>query len=113
MIWTDWQHVGLFTTNFEFEHDNWNLTIHCYESRWGTRKVEIYGSYLQWSRTNLATTNIRTRLKTTKLWQQEIYPWLKGRVHSKIPGYEFVKSQKFDFTKKLKGQAPIVLNDDE
>lgn len=113
IFFTDWQHVGLFEVKMRYEYDDWRLYIHCFESRHGNRKIKIIGCQSTKSGAESYGRGLAEKFKTTKLYQTELYPWLKGRVHGRIPGYELVKSQKFDFTKKLKGQTPIILNDDE
>lgn len=113
LLWWDWQHVGSFETKFEYHHDTWEIYIHCYESRWGARKIKIRGAHFEWNRTNLPGFGVSKRVKARKLYQTEILPWLHGRLHNKIPSYQKVKSGKWDFLKKLKGETPIVLNDDE
>jgi hypothetical protein len=38
---------------------------------------------------------------------------LKGRENTNIPGFALVKTKKFDFTRKLRDENTIVLNNDE
>lgn len=113
VFFTNWQHVGLFEYEIEYEYNTWKLYIHCFESQFGDRKIKIVGCRPARAGAEPYGRDLARKFRTTKLYQTELYPWLKGRVHGRIPGYELVKSQKFDFTKKLKGQAPIILNDDE
>lgn len=113
LFFTNWQHVGLFEYPMRFGFDDWELYIHCYESQHGDRRIEIIGCRPDASGAKKHGNDLEEKFKITKLYQTELYPWLKGRIHGKIPGYELVKSEKFDFTQKLKGKAPIILNDDE
>lgn len=114
IFFTDWQHVGIFEVeSFRYDFENWKLYIHCFESQHGDRKIEIVGAQDQQKGAKSYTSGLGDKFRITKLYQTELYPWLCGRVHGRIPGYEIVKSQKFDFTKKLKGETPIILNDDE
>lgn len=113
IFFTDWQHVGLFEINsFRYSYEDWKVYVHCFESKHGGRKIKIVGCRPDVRGAEKYGRGFKEKFHTTKLYQTELYPWLKGRAHGKIPGYELVKSQKFDFTKKLKGQAPIILNDD-
>lgn len=113
LFWSEWQYVGLFELKVDFYYDAWRVYLHCYESRWGRRKVKLVAAKNKTSETITATWGLRRRVKNDKFYQTEMIPWLKGRKHDKIPAFEKVKSGKWDFTKKLKGQTPVVLNDDE
>ena len=111
---TEWQHVGLFEVVTRYKHSGWTTYIHCYESQHGDREIEIIGAMAMTSEAQVYDkSDFESLIKISELYQKELYPWLKGRAHDKIPHYELVKSQKFDFTKKLKGETPIVLNDDD
>jgi len=110
----DWQHVGLFEHVMRYDREEWMTYIHCFESFRGDRRIEIVGAYNLLSEAKkYKIDDFDGKFKITKLYQTELYPWLCGRADAGIPGYELVKSQKFDFTKKLRGETPIVLNDDE
>ncbi len=113
LLWWDWQHVGLFEIEFSFDYNNWKIYIHCYESRWGSRRIKIRGSYITTTKIYLLTSTARRGTKATKLYQTELLPWLHGRAHGKIPSYQKVKGGKWDFLKKLKGEPAVILNDEE
>ena len=110
----DWQHVGIFEHTMRYKHDPWQLYIHCFESQRGDRRIEIVGAKEAMNEATLyVEDDFNGKFEISKLYQTQLYPWLCGRADAGIPGYELVKSQKFDFTKKLKGETPLVLNDDE
>jgi hypothetical protein len=109
----DWQHVGIFEKTFRYDYDDWMLYVHCFESQRGDRRIEIVGCREERKGAEKYNSGLEDKFKITKLYQTQLYPWLCGRADAGIPGYELVKSQKFDFTKKLKGETPLVLNDDE
>lgn len=113
LFWSEWQYVGLFEQKADYSYHTYNVYLHCYESRWGKRKIKIMAIQHKTSETIMGSITIKHRVKTSKFYQTEMVPWLKGRKHDKIPAFEMVKSGKWDFTKKLKGQTPVVLNDDE
>lgn len=117
LIWWDWQLVGTFETDVKYKADayhtdTFDVFIHCFESRWGTRYTRLviqrFPSFL-----GITTYFLKKKIKRAKLYQTEIYPWLKERRHDKIPSYEKVRGGKWDFMKKLKGLTAVVLNDDE
>ena len=112
-FWTEWQYVGLFVRKAEYEGSDYRVYLHCYESRWGKRKIKI-GAYRHKYASNISGGPIiKNRIRTGDFYQTQMVPWLEGRNHDEIPGFEIVKSGKWDFTKKLKGETPVVLNDDE
>ena len=97
-----------------FSHDSWTVYIHCFESKYGDRRIQIVGAReLASEAEKYKASDFDGKFEISKLYQTQLYPWLCGRKDAAIPGYELVKSQKFDFTKKLKGETPIILNDDE
>ena len=111
---TEWQHVGLFEKDMPFAHDTWRVYIHCFESEYGERKIEIVGCKADVREAAVYEEDrFDSKVKISSLYQTELYPWLCGRSNGRIPGFEIVKSKKFDFKKKLKGEAPIILNDNE
>lgn len=113
-FYTEWQHVGLFEHEMRYNHEGWQTYIHCFESNYGNRKIKIVGAKAAVSKAKeYDTDDFESIFHVSVLYQKELYPWLEGRANDKIPGFDFVKSKKFDFTKKLKGETPIVLNDDE
>ncbi len=113
-FYAEWQHVGLFEHTMRFEHEGWQTYIHCFESNHGDRKIEIVGAKEAVTEAKAySEKDFDGKFRISKLYQTELYPWLCGRADAAIPGYELVKSQKFDFTKKLRGETPIILNDDE
>lgn len=114
-LWSEWQQVGTFETIVKIPENSWTsnehpVFIHCFESRWGTRRVEIN---VQWHAMKIFHYKYRAKVRRARLFQTEIYPWLNGRQHTKIPGFQVVKSKKWDFKKALLGETPVVLNDDE
>ncbi len=114
LFYVDWVHVGVFEHKMRFSHEPWQLYIHCFESKHGDRKIQIVGAMEAVSEAkDYKGSDFDGKFRISKLYQTELYPWLCGRADAGIPGYELVKSQKFDFTKKLRGETPIILNDDE
>ena len=112
--YVDWVHVGIFEHMMKYSHDTWQVYIHCFESQYGDRKIKIVGAKESTSEAKVySEKDFDGKFRISKLYQTELYPWLCGRADAGIPGYELVKSQKFDFTKKLRGETPIILNDDE
>jgi hypothetical protein len=119
LLWFKWQHVGTITLTgndaIYYKGDNFQTYIHCFESCWGHRKVKIKGHHNTTSRSiDIPTPSInRTfflKVKSTKVYQLEIYPWLCGRNSKEIPSYKKVKSGKWDFVRNLKDKANIILN---
>jgi len=110
LLWWDWQLVGTFeekiTVHSDYRDREHKVYAHCFESRWGSRRVKIR---------IIGATELfhNSKVRATKTYQTEIYPWLKYRAHVKLPAYAIVASGKFDFLKRLKGETPVVLNDDE
>ncbi len=118
IVYADWQYVGSFDgekvkmeTHDSYANDYIPVKIHLFESKWGTRhakiKIRRHGFYvlfnwLHWS-----------RVRKSEIWQNQVYPWLRGRRIKDIPTYAKVKGGKWDFKKLLKGETPFVLNDDE
>ena len=114
LLWWDFQHVGSFKTEViptGWRKDKLDAWIHCYESRWGTRRIKIM--VYRPSHPDIGNFFLTRKIRRAKLYQTELLPWLHGRRHDKIPSYQKVKSGKWDFLKKLKGETPVVLNDDE
>lgn len=112
-LWSEWQQVGTFQTEVEINRNSWDKEkytafIHCFESRWGSRRATIN---IQWS--GWFHGKYHAKIRRAPLYQTEIYPWLHGRHNTKIPGFVQVKSKKWDFKKALLGETPVVLNDDE
>lgn len=118
IIWIDWQYVGSFDgekvkmdTHDGYSPDYIPVKIHLLESRWGTRHARIvvrrHGTFamLNWIH--------YSRIRKSEIWQNQVYPWLRGRRIKNIPTYQKVKGGKWDFKKLRKGETPIVLNDDE
>lgn len=112
LLWWDWQLVGSFeakiktTSAASYRTPERSVYIHCYESRWGSRRAVI--------RIEGATTLFHGgQVRNLKMYQTEIFPWLQYRTNTNIPAYAIVASGKFDFLKRLKGETPVVLNDDE
>jgi hypothetical protein len=113
-FYVEWQHVGLFEHTMRFSHEPWQLYIHCFESKYGDRRIEIIGAKELASEAKVYDEkDFDGKFEISKLYQTELYPWICGRANAGIPGYELVKTEKFDFTKKLRGETPIILNDDE
>lgn len=112
-FWHDWQYVGVFEEKIKFDYSEWIVYLHCYESKWGRRKIKIVGVYHVTSKTHIAGPKVRKKIKTSRLYQTELLPWLKGRDHDKIPSYKKIETGKWNFLKKLKGETPNILNDDE
>lgn len=117
LLWWKYQLVGTFETEVVVVHEynsdkKFSVFIHCFESRWGTRYTRVK---IQKAPTFFGSVKyqLKKKVKRGKLYQTEIYPWLHGRAHDKIPSYQKVKGGKWDFLKKLKGETSIVLNDDE
>lgn len=114
LLWRDYQHVGVFKTDtktLDWRKDKIEVWIHCYESRWGTRRIKIMicrPGYI-----DILNCFMARRIRRAELYQTELLPWLHGRRHGKIPSYQKVKGGKWDFLKKLKGETSVVLNDDE
>ena len=116
LLWWDWQLVGTFETEaivkYKYEADKkYKAYIHCFESRWGTRhtRIKIYRpTYL-----DIGNYPLARRVRRQELFQTEIYPWLHGRWNETIPTFHKVEGGTWDFLKKLKGETPVVLNDDE
>ena len=116
LLWWDWQLVGTFETTAikvqRYESDKqYKAYIHCFESRWGTRytRVKVYRPDYP----DIGNYPLTRLVRRSELFQTEIYPWLHGRLHDKIPTFHKVESGRWDFLKKLKGETPVVLNDDE
>ena len=113
-FYTEWQHVGLFERTIRFEHEGWQTYIHCFESNYGDRKIEIVGAKESVSKAKeYDEKGFDSKFEISPLYQKELYPWLKGRENTNIPGFEFVNTKKFDFTRKLKDKDTIVLEIDE
>lgn len=113
-VWADWQHVGLFETKIREVSrypDDYLVIIHCYESRWGTRHAKVFVQ--RRSHLDILNSLYARRVRRSKFYQTEILPWLRGRLHDKVPAYQQVASNRWDFLKKLKGETPVHLNDDE
>lgn len=111
---TEWQHVGLFEQTMRYKHSEWTLYIHCYESQHSDREIEIVGARaLDSKAAEYDKSEFESKFEISPLYQKELYPWLKGRENSNIPGFALVKTKKFDFTRKLRDENTIVLNDDE
>jgi len=116
LLWWDLQHVGTFETEIQkeigYSTKKFSVFIHCFESRWGTRcsrvRIQKVPGFVGYTKHHM-----KRKVRRAKLYQTEIYPWLHGRAHDKIPSYQKVKGGKWDFLKKLKGETPVVLNDDE
>lgn len=110
ILWWDWQLVGTFEDMIKLRRSYLNhehkIYIHCYESRWGSRRVSI-------KIVDASTLFNGGKVRSTAAYQTEVFPWLNRRANTKIPAYDLVASGKFDFLKRLKGETPIVLNDDE
>ena len=121
LLWVDWQYVGSFegekinmvedmfdTYSSEEYH---RIQIHLFESRWGTRHARIVVcrggpiAIFNWQH--------YSRIRKSEIWQTKVYPWLRGRRIKNIPTYQKVKGGKWDFKKLLRGETPLVLNDDE
>lgn len=113
LFWHDWQYVGVFEEKLGFNYIDWIVFLHCYESRWGRRKIKIVVRYYTNTMTIMGGRKELKKIKTGKLYQTELLPWLKGRKHNKIPSYEKIETGRWEFLKKLKGETPVVLNDDE
>jgi hypothetical protein len=113
-FFTEWQHVGLFERTMRYKFKDWTLYIHCYESQHGDRVLEVIGAMeLDNSAATYDKSDFESKFEISPLYQKELYPWLKGRENSNIPGFEFVKTKKFDFTRKLKDKDTVVLDIDE
>ncbi len=105
LLWMDWQYVGSFDVekvSYEpingFSKQDFDVIVHCYESRWGTRHSKI--QILSTSPLNIFRT---WRVSRFGAYQTEVYPWLRGRVNSKIPTYRKIKGGKWDFKRLLRG----------
>lgn len=114
LFWLKWQHVGIITLAendaIYYKSDRYITYIHCFESCWGHRKAKIKGHNNSTSRSIDMPTPFRSaaffnKVRSTEVYQLEIYPWLCGRNSKLIPSYKKVKSGKWDFIKNLKGQA--------
>lgn len=113
LFWHDWQYVGVFEEKLKADYHDWIVFLHCYESRWGRRKIKIIVRYNRVSEVVMGGWNIRKFIRMGSFYQTELLPWLEGRDHNKIPSYKKIESGKWDFLKKLKGETPVMLNDDE
>lgn len=116
LLWIEWQLVGILEGDATYAYDKYVIYVSCYESRWGTRFITIKS--VKFKNSGAAhdfhdRRNARKAFKFSKMYMTEIRPWLNGRPHAKIPKFAIVKSGKWDFTKRLKGQTPVVVNDDE
>ncbi len=116
LLWAEWQLVGILEGEARRAHEDHTVYVSCYESRWGSRFATICATRILRSGSVDSKSNrkeARESFKFSKMYMTEIRPWLNGRPHPKIPKFAIVKSGKWDFTKRLKGQTPIVVNDDE
>lgn len=101
MIWWDWHHVAIFKLDVSSDR----VLVHCFESRWGSRRAKLVSLTSQYSR------SWRDRTKETFAYQTRVYPWLKGVRDEEIPSFKEVNSKKKEFIDKLKGRAfPRVIN---
>jgi len=112
-LWSEWQQVGTFQTEVDIQVNYYSKEpakawIHCYESRWGSRREEIKIQWAGWFHRKY-----HKKIRRAPLYQTEVYPWLHGRHNTKIPSFVLVKTKKWDFKKALLGETPVVLNDDE
>ena len=117
LIWLDWQLVGTFQTEVKhgtsrYNTHTYNAFIHCFETRWGTRFTRVR---IQKARTFFGydKRELKKKVRRAELYQTKIYPWKNGRWVEDIPTFHKVEGGKWDFLKKLKGETPVVLNDDE
>lgn len=117
LIWFKRQHVGTITLigndSILYKGDRYATYIHCFESCWGHRWVKIKAHYNNTTRSidipmRFTHPTFFNKVRTTEIYQLEIYPWLCGRNTKSIPSYRKVKSGKWDFIKNLKGQATIL-----
>jgi len=118
IIWVDWQYVGAFDAGtFQMSHpDHYSdqhvgVTVHCFESRWGTRHARIV--VRRHGIESLANCLHYSAVRKSTVWQKEIYPWLRGRHANKIPTYKKLKGGKWDFRRMLRGAEISPLNKEE
>lgn len=115
ILWYDWQQVGVFKTeiqnNAAWNRPRYDVYIHCFESRWGSRRAKII--VVRPNMFALFNKFLVRRVRFEDIYQTEILPWLRGRQHSKIPSYQVVRKGTWDFKKILNGESPIVINDEE
>ena len=105
LLWWDWAHVGIFIYKVSYRDP---IYIHCYESRWGSRKIKMVNQRMP------SDNSWKKDVCRQELYQTRIFPWLEGVPDPDVPTYKDVFCKKEEFINKLKGKEhPRIINDDK